>query len=60
MDPASSRMLASWNSFRGWKGSGSRFTSDTVMIDIPVSLQIKIDELTVQLQNTPITFNVVR
>ena len=29
-------------------------------LDIPVSLQIKIDELTVQLQNTPITFNVVR
>jgi hypothetical protein len=29
-------------------------------LDIPVSLQIKVDELTVKLQNTPIRFDVVR
>ena len=29
-------------------------------LDIPVSLQIKVDELTVQLQNTAIKFDVVR
>lgn len=29
-------------------------------LDIPISLQIKVDELTVQLQNTPIRFDVVR
>ncbi len=29
-------------------------------LDIPISLQVKIDELAVQLQNTPIRFNVVR
>ena len=29
-------------------------------LDIPVSLRIKVDELTVRLQNTPIRFDVVR
>jgi hypothetical protein len=29
-------------------------------LDIPVSLQIRVDELTVKLQNTPIRFDVVR
>jgi hypothetical protein len=29
-------------------------------LDIPVSLQIKVDELTVKLQNAPIRFDVVR
>jgi hypothetical protein len=29
-------------------------------LDIPISLQVKVDELTVQLQNTPIKFDVVR